>query len=69
MILPVCVLHLPSHHSEELREVNGAVAIRVHLIDHILELKLRGILTQRPKKKIDRLEALTSFYIAEQDTS
>ena len=51
MILPVCVLHLPSHHSEELREVNGAVAIRVHLIDHILELKLSGILTESPDQK------------------
>ena len=46
MILPVCVLHLPSHHSEELREVNGAVAIRVHLIDHILQLRICGVHTE-----------------------
>ena len=29
--LPVCVLHLPGHHREELGEVNCAVSISVHL--------------------------------------
>ena len=46
--LPVCVLHLPRHHGQELREVNGAVAVSVHLIDHVLELGLGGVLSQGP---------------------
>merc|ERR1711953_405472 len=45
--LSVCVLHLPGHHSQELREVNGAVAVGVHLIDHILEFGLSRVLSER----------------------
>ena len=46
--LPVCVLHLPGHHGEELGEVDGSVAVSVHLVDHVLELGLGGVLTQGP---------------------
>ena len=48
-LLGVGVLHLPGHHGEELREVDGPVAIRIHLIDHVLELSFSGVLTQRPE--------------------
>ena len=51
-LLSVGILHLPGHHGEELREVNGPVAIRIHLVDHILELSFSGILTERPKKEV-----------------
>ena len=47
LFLAVCVLHLAGHHDEKLCEVNGAVTVSVHLIDHILELGLRGVHTQR----------------------
>ena len=47
-MLPVCVLHLPGHHGEELGEVDGPVAVSVHLVDHVLELGLGGVLTQGP---------------------
>ena len=46
LFLAVCVLHHPDHHSEELSDVNGAVAIRVHLIDHILQLRICGVHTE-----------------------
>ena len=32
---PVCVLHLPGHHGEELGEVDRAVAVGVHLGDNV----------------------------------
>jgi len=46
-LLRVCVLHLASHHGQELSEVDRAVTIGVDLIDHILQLSLGGVLTER----------------------
>ena len=46
-VLPVCVLHLPGHHGQELGEVDGSVAIGINLIDHVLKLSLSWVLTQR----------------------
>merc|ERR1719336_3566857 len=40
LLLAVCVLHLPGHHGEELGEVDRAVAVGVHLVDHVLQLGL-----------------------------
>ena len=34
---PVCVLHLPGHHGEELGEVDRAVAVGVNLGDNVEE--------------------------------
>ena len=48
LLLGVRVLHLPGHHREELGEVDGPVPIGVHLVDHVLQLGLGGVLTQRP---------------------
>ena len=45
-LLAVSVLHLASHHSKELREIDGAVAISIDLIDHVLELGLSGVLAK-----------------------
>ena len=45
---PVCVLHLPGHHGEELREVNGSVPVGINLVDHVLQLRLGGVLAQGP---------------------
>ena len=45
-MLPVCIHHLPDHHSQKLRELNGAVAIGVHLLDHVPEQSFGGVLTQ-----------------------
>jgi hypothetical protein len=36
LLLRVGVLHLASHHGEELGEVDRAVAISVNLVDHVL---------------------------------
>eukprot|EP00442_Polarella_glacialis_P057006 CAMPEP_0115076334 /NCGR_PEP_ID=MMETSP0227-20121206/16373_1 /TAXON_ID=89957 /ORGANISM="Polarella glacialis, Strain CCMP 1383" /LENGTH=128 /DNA_ID=CAMNT_0002463471 /DNA_START=127 /DNA_END=510 /DNA_ORIENTATION=+ len=38
LLFGVRVLHLPGHQREELREVDGSVAIGVHLVDHVLKL-------------------------------
>merc|ERR550514_2496951 len=46
LFLSVCVLHLSCHQRQELWEVNCAVPICIHLIDHILQLSLRWILPQ-----------------------
>mmetsp|Transcript_17193 Transcript_17193/g.43122 ORF Transcript_17193/g.43122 Transcript_17193/m.43122 type:complete len:228 (+) Transcript_17193:318-1001(+) len=46
LVLVVCVLHLAGHEHEELWEIDGAVAISVHLVDHVLQLGLSGVLAQ-----------------------
>ena len=45
-LLAVGVLHLAGHHGKELREINGAIAISIDLIDHVLELGLSGVLAK-----------------------
>ena len=40
-------LHLSRHEGQELREVDGAVAVDVDLVDHVLELSLRRVLAER----------------------
>merc|ERR1719199_2199718 len=47
LLLGVSVLHLASHHGEELGEVDGAVAVGIDLVDHVLQLGLSGVLAQR----------------------
>jgi len=48
LLLGVGVLHLARHHGQELGEVDGAIAISVNLVDHVLQLSLGGVLSQRP---------------------
>jgi hypothetical protein len=48
LLLRVAVLHPARHQVQELREVDGAVAVGVHLGDHVLQLRLRGVLAQGP---------------------
>lgn len=47
LLLSVCVLHLPSHQGEKLREIDRPVTISIHLVDHILKLGFSGVLSQR----------------------
>jgi hypothetical protein len=47
LLLRVSVLHLSRHHCQELGEINGSVAIGIHLVDHVSELCLGGVLTKR----------------------
>ena len=44
--LGVGVLHLPGHQGQELGEVDGAVAVGIDLVDHILQFGLSGVLAQ-----------------------
>ena len=46
LLLGVRVLHLAGHQGQELREVDGAGAVLVDLVDHILQLGLGGVLAQ-----------------------
>jgi len=46
LLLLVRILPFPRHHGEELRKVYGAVAVRVHLVNHILKFRFSGILTK-----------------------
>merc|ERR1719326_1945037 len=46
LLLGVSVLHLAGHEVEELREVNGAGAIGIDLVDHVLELSLGRVLAE-----------------------
>jgi len=47
LLLGVGILHLPGHHGKELREVDGAVVVGVDLVNHVLKLRLGGVLAQR----------------------
>lgn len=47
LLLGVRLLHLPRHHGQELGEVDGAVSVGVNLVDHVLQLGLRGVLPER----------------------
>lgn len=46
LFLRVGILHLASHHGEELGKVDGAVAVRVDLVDHVLEFGLGRVLPE-----------------------
>jgi len=41
----VRVVHLSGHEGDELGEVNLPIAVRIHLVDHLLELRVGGVLT------------------------
>jgi hypothetical protein len=47
LLLGVGVLHLARHHGKEFREVDGAVVVSVDLVDHVLKLRLGGVLAER----------------------
>eukprot|EP00092_Neocalanus_flemingeri_P021680 GFUD01023518.1.p1 GENE.GFUD01023518.1~~GFUD01023518.1.p1 ORF type:complete len:103 (+),score=7.18 GFUD01023518.1:99-407(+) len=38
----------PRHHCQELRKVNGSVPVCVHLVDHVLQFSLSGVLPEGP---------------------
>ena len=40
-------LHLASHEVQELWEIDGAVAVSIDLVDHVLQLCFGGVLAQR----------------------
>merc|ERR1712038_866278 len=42
----VSVLHLTGHEGEELREIDGTVAVSIDFIDHVPELSFSGVLTK-----------------------
>ena len=46
LVLTICVTDPSGHHGQELRKVDGAISIGINLVDHFLELSLRGVLTQ-----------------------
>src|ERR1700753_3430223 len=46
LLLTICVTHLPSHVGQELQKVDGAVSVEINLVDHVLELSLRGVQSQ-----------------------
>ena len=47
LILSVGLFDLHGHHGEELGEVDRPVAVGVHLVDHVLQLGLGRVLSER----------------------
>eukprot|EP01018_Ginkgo_biloba_P018235 Gb_37019 [translate_table: standard] len=47
LLLRISILHLSCHQIQKLRKINCSVPISIHLINHILELCLCGVLSQR----------------------
>ena len=45
--LAVRVAHLAGHHRQELGKVDRAVPVHVDLVDHVLQLRLGGVLPER----------------------
>jgi hypothetical protein len=48
LLLRLRVPHLARHQAQELLLVDGAAAVAVHLGDHVLQLRLGGVLPERP---------------------
>ncbi|KAK8957619.1 hypothetical protein KSP39_PZI001215 [Platanthera zijinensis] len=46
LLLRVCILHFAGHEVEEFWEVNCPIAICIHFINHVLQLRFSWILTQ-----------------------
>ena len=46
VVLLVALVELLVHHHAELGELQVSTPINVHLVDHVLNLSLRGILTR-----------------------
>merc|ERR1711924_275685 len=46
LLLRVSVLHLTSHQRKELWEIDGSIAISVHLVDHVLQFGLSWVLPE-----------------------
>mmetsp|Transcript_5766 Transcript_5766/g.11783 ORF Transcript_5766/g.11783 Transcript_5766/m.11783 type:complete len:206 (+) Transcript_5766:195-812(+) len=46
LLLRVGVLHLLGHQGKELGEIDGAVAVGIDLVDHVLKLGLGGVLAE-----------------------
>lgn len=42
-----CTHHFARHHREKLGEINGAVAVSIDLVNHVLQLSLGRVLTER----------------------
>merc|ERR1719203_1429887 len=55
LLLRVRVLHLACHQRQELGEIDGTIAIGVHLVDHVLQVSLSRVLTQRPHDRAQLL--------------
>lgn len=46
LLFAIGITHLPRHHGEEFREIDGAVSICINFVNHVLELCFRGILAK-----------------------
>eukprot|EP01084_Bolivina_argentea_P319535 554227_1 len=46
-LLGVSIVHLSTHQSEELWKVDGTRGILIDFVDHVLQLRLGGVLPQR----------------------
>jgi hypothetical protein len=55
LVVGAGVAHLAGEEDEELVEVDGAAAVGVHLRHHLLQLRLRGALPQRPHHRAQLL--------------
>ena len=63
-ILLVAVFHLAGHQVAELFELERAVSVHVHLVDHISQLRVRRVLSDLPhhcSQLCDRDAAVTIF--------
>jgi hypothetical protein len=61
LLLGVGVLHLARHHGEELGKVNGAVVVGIDLVDHVLQLRLGGVLAERAHHSAELLSGDLSW--------
>ena len=48
LLLAIGVAHLARHHRQEFGEIDGAIAVRIDLVDHVLEFSFGGVLPERP---------------------
>ena len=58
----ICVFHFSCHHGQEFGKIDGAVAVGVDLVDHVLELRLGRILPQRPHPEFDKNYTFSTLF-------
>ena len=69
LLLGVGALHLAGHKAKELGEINGAVAISIDLVDHILKLSLSRVLTEGPHDGSELLGGDCTFPVVKMQES
>lgn len=57
------IANKPGHERQKFREINGAVTVSIHFVDHVLKLSFSGILTQRSHDSSEFLSKASDTFV------